>query len=115
MAQPVMLGTNAERWFQRWGAPAIIFGRHILGFRIPITVAAGLFAVPYRRVFAPSVAVSTGVWGVFWMALGVIYGRRLSTFLDHHGWLYVAVPLAGVVLFLAATAYAWHERRQRRV
>jgi membrane protein DedA with SNARE-associated domain len=106
---------RAERWFERWGVPAIIFGRHILGFRIPVTVAAGLFSVPYHRVFAPSVAVSTGLWGAFWLALGVIYGRRLGSFLDHHGWMYVAVPLAGVLLFLAATTYAWYERRQRRV
>jgi len=105
---------RAERWFGRWGGPAIIFGRHILGFRIPVTVAAGLFRVPYLRVFAPSVAISTGVWGVLWLALGVIFGRRMGTFLAHHGWLYVAVPLAGVVLFLAATAYAWHERRASR-
>ena len=38
---------RAERWFERYGVVAIIFGRHIPGFRVPITVAAGVFKVRY--------------------------------------------------------------------
>src|SRR6267378_2624824 len=52
---------RAEQWFNRYGVLAIIFGRHIPGFRIPITVMAGIFRVPYR-MFAASVAVSTAIW-----------------------------------------------------
>src|SRR5258708_4556634 len=36
---------RAERWFKRYGVFAIIFGRHIPGFRVPITVAAGVLRV----------------------------------------------------------------------
>src|SRR5712692_5690614 len=47
---------RAERWFKPDGVVAIIFGRHVPGFRVPITVAAGVFKVGYP-VFAASVAV----------------------------------------------------------
>jgi len=34
---------RAEGWFVRWGAWALIFGRHIFGLRVPLTVAAGTY------------------------------------------------------------------------
>src|SRR6266849_4145435 len=48
---------RAERWFERYGVVAIIFGRHIPGFRVPITVAAGVLKVTYPE-FVASVAAS---------------------------------------------------------
>ncbi|MGI8563588.1 MAG: DedA family protein [Candidatus Dormibacter sp.] len=87
---------KAEGWFQRWGALAIIFGRHVPGMRIPITVASGIFQVHYPT-FAGSVAVSTAIWAGVWLFLGARYGGRVSTFLGHHAW---TTPLfiAGVLL-----------------
>jgi membrane protein DedA with SNARE-associated domain len=92
----------AERWFDRWGAPAIIFGRHIFGLRVPITVAAGVFRVPYH-VFAISVAVSTAVWAAVWLWLGVTFGRQIAVFLEAHRWAY-ALLLLGVVLVVGSWA-----------
>ena len=80
---------RAEKWFGRYGVLAIIFGRHIPGFRIPITVAAGVFNVPYR-VFAPSVAVSTAIWAGVVLIIGVNFGPRLGTLLQAHTFLYFA-------------------------
>jgi membrane protein DedA with SNARE-associated domain len=88
---PARLAT-AERWFGRWGAPAIIFGRHIFGFRVPITVAAGVFRVPYH-VFAISVAVSTAVWAAVWLWLGAEFGYQIAAFLGHHRWAYLLLLL----------------------
>lgn len=87
----------AERWFGRWGAPAIIFGRHVFGFRVPITVAAGVFRVPYH-VFAISVAVSTAVWAAVWLWLGVAFGRQVAVFLHAHRWGYGLLGLGLVVI-----------------
>jgi membrane protein DedA with SNARE-associated domain len=78
---------RADRWFRRYGVLAIIFGRHIPGFRIPITVAAGVFQVPYR-VFAPSVAVSTAIWAGIVIIIGINYGPRLADLLRAHSFLY---------------------------
>ena len=89
---------RAEKWFARYGVLAIIFGRHIPGFRIPITVAAGVFRVPYR-VFAPSVAVSTAIWAGVVIIIGINYGNRLENFLRLHTQMYF-VWGAGVVLLV---------------
>jgi membrane-associated protein len=90
----------AERWFHRWGAPAIIFGRHIFGFRVPVTVAAGVFRVPYH-VFAISVAVSTAIWAAVWLWLGALFGHQIAGFLSAHRWAY-ALLLLGVVVLVGA-------------
>jgi membrane protein DedA with SNARE-associated domain len=74
---------RAERWFERYGVAAIIFGRHIPGFRVPITVAAGVFKVRYR-LFAASVAVSTAIWAGVVMVIGINFGPRMEAFLRLH-------------------------------
>ncbi len=94
---------RAERWFKRWGALAIIFGRHIPGCRIPITVVAGIFEVPYR-VFAVSVAVSSAIWAAVWLWLGAAYGPSVVHMLSGHRWLYgifvavIAVAVGAIVV-----------------
>jgi membrane protein DedA with SNARE-associated domain len=103
---------SAERWFDRWGAPAIVFGRHIFGFRIPITVAAGICRVPYPK-FAISVAVSTAVWAAVWLWLGVTFGQRLAALLAANHWAYV-VPLAGLALLAAGSILLRMRERERR-
>jgi len=90
---------KAERWFKRYGVVAIIFGRHIPGFRVPITVAAGALRVAYP-VFAASVAVSSAIWAGIVMVIGVAFGPRMEAFLNVHRatyWIW-----AGVVLVLIA-------------
>src|SRR5581483_12188560 len=93
---------KAEAWFKKYGVLAIVFGRHIPGFRVPITVAAGTLGVPYR-VFAPSVAVSTAIWAGVMLALGVNYGPRLGELLNAHGWVYVL--WGAIVVVLVGSVY----------
>lgn len=91
---------RAENWFERYGVAAIILGRHIPGFRVPITVAAGVFRVRYP-VFAASVAVSTGMWAGVVMFIGVNFGPRMESFLRLHRemfWLWAAVVVVMVIL-----------------
>lgn len=92
---------TAERWFSRWGALAIIFGRHIPGFRVPITVAVGIFGVPYRTVVF-GVTVSTAVWAGFWLWVGAHFGARIGHFLGGHRWAYLVVGLVILALIAAA-------------
>jgi membrane protein DedA with SNARE-associated domain len=74
---------RAEKWFERYGVLAIIFGRHIPGFRVPITVAAGVFKIRYHA-FAASVAVSTAIWAGVVMVIGINFGPRMEAFLRVH-------------------------------
>jgi len=92
---------RAERWFKPDGVVAIIFGRHVPGFRVPITVAAGVFKVGYP-VFAASVAVSTAIWAGVVMVIGINFGPRMEAFLRMHRqmfWLWAAVVVV-MVIFL---------------
>ncbi len=90
---------RAERWFDHWGVLAMIFGRHIPGFRVPLTLVAGVLRFPYR-VFAPSVALSTGIWAAVFLMLGERFGRQMAHFLAGHAWVYGAGTLV-VVGFVA--------------
>ncbi len=102
---------RARVWFDRWGPLAIIFGRHIPGFRIPITVVAGTFRVPYR-VFAPSVAVSTAVWAAFWILLGARFGHHAADILHANPWIYLVLAgVLGLVIGLFAVRVWRVERR----
>jgi membrane protein DedA with SNARE-associated domain len=102
---------KAEVWFRRYGVLAIIFGRHIPGFRIPITVACGVFQIPYR-VFAPSVAVSTAIWAGIVLFIGVNYGPRFENLLRAHTYLYFV--WGGLVLALVASIFIRQQMRARR-
>jgi membrane protein DedA with SNARE-associated domain len=91
---------RAEQWFQKYGVVAIIFGRHIPGFRIPITVAAGVLKVKYS-VFAASVAVSTAIWAGVVIIIGINFGPRMEAFLRVHRetyWMWAAVVLLMVIV-----------------
>jgi membrane protein DedA with SNARE-associated domain len=92
--------SRAERWFERYGVAAIIFGRHIPGFRVPITVASGVFKVTYP-VFAASVAISTGIWAGVVMVIGINFGPRMEAFLRvHREMLLIWAAIVIVMVFL---------------
>ncbi|MDQ6774450.1 MAG: DedA family protein [Candidatus Dormibacteraeota bacterium] len=105
---------RAEAWFGRWGILAIIFGRHIPGFRVPITVAAGALGVRYR-VFAPGVAVSTGVWAALWLWIGVRFGTEAAHVFSRYPWVIVAViaVVIGVAGFIVGRGVRESLRRTR--
>jgi membrane protein DedA with SNARE-associated domain len=104
---------KAHAWFDRWGPWAIIFGRHIPGFRIAITVIAATMGVPYR-VFAPSVAVSTAIWAAVGLWLGATVGEAIGNVLFDRGWIYI-VGLGLVIVVLAvALVRAWRSWGARR-
>jgi membrane protein DedA with SNARE-associated domain len=94
---------QAHGWFQRWGPAALIFGRHIPGLRVPLTVAAGVCGVSFRT-FVLSVAVSTALWVGFFLYIGVTYGGRMEHLLRVHRETYVILPVAiilGLLIYLA--------------
>ena len=66
---------RAERWFQRYQAPAVVIGRLIPGFRIVITVVAGVARGNFL-VFLPSAALSALIWALIYMSLGWVLGRE---------------------------------------
>ena len=87
---------TAERSFRRWGPWALIFGRHIFGLRVPLTVAAGVLKLPYRT-FAISVAISSAAWAAVFLLLGLFFGDSVERSLRSHPLLYFAFGAAIVV------------------
>jgi membrane protein DedA with SNARE-associated domain len=103
---PARLAT-AERWFARWGILAVIFGRHIPGFRVPLTMIAGTVKFPYR-IFLPAVAISTAAWSAFYLAVGFSFGAFISGFLATHPWVYaVGTGVLLAVIGYFAVRVAW--------
>ena len=102
---------RAEGWFARYGVLAIIFGRHIPGFRVPITVAAGVFKARYP-IFAVSVAISTAIWAGIVIIIGINFGTRLETFLRLHVQLYFV--WGAIVLLLIAGHFVRRRLEQAR-
>jgi membrane protein DedA with SNARE-associated domain len=98
----------AEGRFARWGVLAVIFGRHIPGLRVPITVAAGLSRFPYP-LFAVSVAISSAGWAAIWLYLGAHYGPAIGHFFADHAWTYLLFVIAVIALIAIALVRAWRE------
>lgn len=106
---------RAEAAFRRWGAVALIFGRHVPGGRIPITIAAGILEVPYP-LFAVCVAVSSAVWAGFWLGAGVFFGDQVVALLDRYNYLgYIAVGVfVGATVIYFVVRWRSTEQAQRR-
>jgi membrane protein DedA with SNARE-associated domain len=95
---------QAEAWFRRWGPWALIFGRHIPGGRVPITIAAGLLRVNYP-VFAVCVAISTAVWAGAWFVIGRFAGRAVERWIRMHPQLSITIPVVWVSLVVIYVVY----------
>ncbi|HUD44758.1 MAG TPA: DedA family protein [Patescibacteria group bacterium] len=65
--------TTVEKQFRKYGVWAIIFGRHITGFRLPITIFAGISEITY-----PTFIISTFISVVIWITFYLIIGERLG-------------------------------------
>jgi membrane protein DedA with SNARE-associated domain len=64
-----------EGFFRKYGPIAIIIGRHVYGFKVPITLFSGISRMPYR-VFLLSVAISDSFWIPFYLAIGKRLGPK---------------------------------------
>lgn len=100
---------TAERSFRRWGPWALIFGRHILGLRVPLTVAAGVLKLPYRT-FAISVAVSSAAWAAVFLLLGLFFGDSVERSLRSHP-LFYGIGSAAIVVAVVVIAVVRYRRR----
>lgn len=74
---------KAEKLFQKYGAWTIIFGRHIPGMRIPLTIFAGTSGMRYRT-FIMSTFASTIFWVFLALSIGLHYGVGLIHALRKH-------------------------------
>ena len=102
---------RAEIWFTRWGPWALIFGRHIPGLRVPLTVAAGVLNLHYR-VFAASVAVSSAAWAGAFLVVGATFGDGIERSIRSRPLLYAGL-VGAIVVVIVVAALARSRRRLR--
>ena len=90
---------KAEGLFKRYGIWAIIFGRHIPGMRIPITIFAATSGVRYRT-FILSTFVSTVGWIFFYLKVGYRFGGDFQQLFQRDTGITVTVMIGLVVVFV---------------
>lgn len=97
---------HLEKQFDKWGIWAIVFGRHIPGVRIPITIFAGLSGISYIK-FVLSTVFSTAVGVAFYLWIGQRLGPKTIRLLHGHPRYYLVtfIPITITLLFLLFLRY----------
>jgi membrane protein DedA with SNARE-associated domain len=89
---------RADRWFDRHGAPAVMFARVVPVVRTFISVPAGVFAMDLRQ-FILFTAIGDAMWNSLLTGAGYLLRaqyERVDDYLD---------PVATIVLATVATIY----------
>ena len=64
---------KVERWFEKYGDKAVLFGRMIPVFRVMISVPAGLLKMNVKKFLAYTILGSCG-WGITMVLIGYFFG-----------------------------------------
>jgi membrane protein DedA with SNARE-associated domain len=91
-----------EGFFRKYGPIAIIIGRHVYGFKVPITIFSGISKMRYLT-FLFSVIISDSFWIPFYLQIGKKLGpKTIRLFHVYHfnHWYYflLLVPLLLAIL-----------------
>jgi membrane protein DedA with SNARE-associated domain len=91
---------RVERYFKKYGILVIIIGRHIPGFRIPITIFSGISKISYPT-FILSTFVSVVFWIAFYLSVGEKLGRKTIKLLHSSGhYFYLLIFPILILIFL---------------
>jgi membrane protein DedA with SNARE-associated domain len=99
-----------EKKFRKYGPLVIIFGRHIPGFRIPITIFSGMSEVTYKT-FIISTFISVVLWIPFYLSLGQKVGKKVLTLFHASPW-YLVTLLIPLLLFLLSCVLTYRNRKK---
>ena len=101
---------RAERWFERFGESAVLFGRFIPLVRSFVSVAAGLAEMTVAK-FLLFTTIACSIWcaglSLMGYALGASWDKVLKDFKD-------AGYVAAVVAVLLVALFFWHRLRVLR-
>jgi membrane protein DedA with SNARE-associated domain len=99
----------ADRWFQRYGAPAVFFSRMLPIIRTFISLPAGVARMPFWRFTLLTLAGC-----VPWVLALALAGEALGSEWENARKYFEYVDYAVVVLVVAAIVYAVIRRRRGR-
>lgn len=103
---------TVEKKFKKYGPLVIVFGRHIPGFRIPITFFAGISDVTYKT-FIISTFFSIILWIPFYLGIGQGLGKSVLKLLHQQqlSLFTIILPLF-IIVFLAFKLRLHHHVRR---
>lgn len=96
---------SAQARFQRQGWQLVVIGRLVPAGRIPVLIAAGAVAYPWRRLL-PATLAACVLWAVAYALLGVVSGGIFDSPL-------IATLLAAVLVLLVTGVVNLVARRRR--
>jgi len=100
-----------EKNFKKYGPLVIIFGRHIPGFRIPVTVFSGISGISYKT-FIISTFISVILWIPLYLGVGQRLGiKTVQLFRGHH--IYFLVVLIPFIIFVASIIYVYLKPKKK--
>jgi membrane protein DedA with SNARE-associated domain len=92
--------TDASRWIDRWGPPAVTLSFLTVGIQTLVNLAAGVMRMPMRH-YVPALAVGGVIWALIYSTVGFVGVAAFRLLWDR-------APLAAVAVGVVATAaLAW--------
>ena len=101
---------RADRWFDRWGSFAVLFGRVTPVLRSFISIPAGFLRMPLGP-YTVLTLIGSAIWAFVLAGIGWAIGSSWEHF--HSDFRFVDYAVALLVLFgIAWLAWRWYRRRQ---
>mgnify|MGYP001309585149 CR=1 FL=1 len=104
---------KAERFFAKWGAAAVLFGRCVPLVRSFISIPAGIERMPFWR-FTLYTVIGSGAWNGLWIGLGFAFGPAIKPVLEQWSGVISDVVLVVIALLIVWFIVSRIVRNQRR-
>jgi membrane protein DedA with SNARE-associated domain len=98
---------KADRWFDRYGQHAVLFGRMVPVVRSLVSIPAGANRMPLPR-FVTLTAIGSGVWNSLFVGLGYALGSQWQQVERYGRWFDL-----GILAIFAIMIATWVIRRLR--
>jgi membrane protein DedA with SNARE-associated domain len=110
---------RVEKHFEKYGPFVIIVGRHIPGFRVPITVFSGMSKVTYKT-FILSTFISVIFWIAFYLEVGKQLGLKTVNLLKsnhvYYGFLFIGLAVfIGYLFFIYLKKSHYLKQRIKKI
>lgn len=103
---------RAGRLFKKYGAWTILFGRHIPGMRLPLTIFAGISGMRYR-VFIASTLASTVLWVALFLNVGHRFGKDFDRVVHHSVTTSILIIVSVVIVVLGMHFWGAHRAKNK--
>jgi len=105
--------TKADRWFERYGRWAVLFGRMVPVVRSLVSVPAGADRMPIGQFLALT-ALGSGVWNSLFVGLGYTLGSQWEEAERYSSWFDYGILLLFVLIIGTWVVKRLRQRRSQQ-